>query len=324
MKKDIIKPYNLSNGDKRFKFQVYLGINPLTGKEARTTRRGFKTKKEATLELARVRLEFETQGQIVKKKSMTFKEAADLWLAVYKQTNVKRNTFDQNEVKFDIHILPKFGHLLLDKITPDYCQKVVLEWADYYQQFSTLISLTSRVFDYARLTLKQISENPIKDIIRPAGKDKEPYKSPYYDRHQLSHFLSCADQMDYQTSMFFRLAAYSGCRKGELIGLRWADYDEVSNSIRIERTVAKTKASKKILHPPKTKSGKRTISLDAETGIRLREWKRIQRIEMLKFGYSTGHHDQHIFTNKKNKLMDLSYPNFLLSQIGEKYEPCMK
>lgn len=54
-----IKSYSLQNGEKRYQFQVYVGVDPLTGKEQRTTRRGFKTKKEAQLALSRLRLEIE-------------------------------------------------------------------------------------------------------------------------------------------------------------------------------------------------------------------------------------------------------------------------
>ncbi|MEM5672805.1 Arm DNA-binding domain-containing protein [Bacillus cereus] len=42
----MIKAYNLKNGEKRYQFQIYIGIDPLTGKQQRTTRRGFKTKKK--------------------------------------------------------------------------------------------------------------------------------------------------------------------------------------------------------------------------------------------------------------------------------------
>ncbi|WP_373739379.1 tyrosine-type recombinase/integrase [Jeotgalibaca porci] len=321
MKKEKIKKYTLKSGESRYMFQIYLGINPLTGKEARTTRRGFKTKKEAEIGLARLLLEYdENKGLKDKKKKMTFKEATESWLAVYKQTRIKQNTYENSVFKFEQHILPKFGHLLLANITPDYCQKVVLNWAEYYQEFSNLISLTSRVFDYARLTLKVIDDNPIKDIIRPVTKDKTPYESPHYDREQLAHFLSCADQIDAQTSILFRLLAYTGCRKGEILGLQWRDYDEISNSIRIERTAAYTKAGKVSLHAPKTQSGVRTISLDEETGKRLREWKTTQRKELLMRGYSARSTTQHIVTNKKNGIMHLSSPNYLLIKIEKKYD----
>ena len=39
----MIKKYITKKGETRYLFQTYLGIDPATGKEKRTTRRGFKT-----------------------------------------------------------------------------------------------------------------------------------------------------------------------------------------------------------------------------------------------------------------------------------------
>lgn len=61
-----IKQYEKKDGTKAWMFHTYLGINPLTGKEARTTRRNFKTKKEAQIELNRLLVDFEENG--LKKK----------------------------------------------------------------------------------------------------------------------------------------------------------------------------------------------------------------------------------------------------------------
>lgn len=62
-----IQEYNLKSGEKRFMFQLYIGVDPLTGKEQRTTRRGFKTKKEAELALARIKLQV-SEGTYKQKK----------------------------------------------------------------------------------------------------------------------------------------------------------------------------------------------------------------------------------------------------------------
>lgn len=43
----MIKKYTTKNGETRYLFQTYLGIDPLTGKERRTTRRGFKNHKRS-------------------------------------------------------------------------------------------------------------------------------------------------------------------------------------------------------------------------------------------------------------------------------------
>ena len=43
----MIKKYLTKDGETRYMLQAYLGVDPFTGKQRRTTRRGFKTQKEA-------------------------------------------------------------------------------------------------------------------------------------------------------------------------------------------------------------------------------------------------------------------------------------
>lgn len=59
--------YKKKNGEKAWKFQAYLGINPETGKPVKTTRRNFKTQREAKLALARLQSEYE--DILMKKKN---------------------------------------------------------------------------------------------------------------------------------------------------------------------------------------------------------------------------------------------------------------
>nr|WP_326187492.1 Arm DNA-binding domain-containing protein [Exiguobacterium indicum] len=44
-----IKSYKLKSNATRYMFHLYIGVDPLTGKELSTTRRGFLTKKEARM-----------------------------------------------------------------------------------------------------------------------------------------------------------------------------------------------------------------------------------------------------------------------------------
>lgn len=49
-----IEQYIDKKGNKLYKFQVYTGINPKTGKRSQTTRRGFKTKTAANQALKQI------------------------------------------------------------------------------------------------------------------------------------------------------------------------------------------------------------------------------------------------------------------------------
>ena len=46
----MIQEYKLKDGTKRYKVRVYIGIDSLTGKQKEMVRKGFKSRKEATLE----------------------------------------------------------------------------------------------------------------------------------------------------------------------------------------------------------------------------------------------------------------------------------
>ena len=64
----------------------------------------------------------------------------------------------------------------------------------------------------------------------------------------------------------------TGMRRGELLGLQWGDIDLDAATLRVERAVEETKARLR-LKPPKTKRGRRNISLPAEAVFVLRAHK---------------------------------------------------
>jgi integrase len=58
------------------------------------------------------------------------------------------------------------------------------------------------------------------------------------------------------------LAAATGCRRNELLALRWTDLDVTKRTLRIERALDFTKKFGIKFKVPKTERGKRTIELD--------------------------------------------------------------
>lgn len=137
----MIKQYKKKNGEKAWYFKTYLGIDPLTRKKKYTTKRGFKTQKEAKIALSRLELEIEKTGFSVEKKEIpTFKEIYDLWYEQYKNT-VKESTLFVQRNAIEKHIIPKFGSLPLDKITVVYCQEQVNDWFSYYKKIILILSV---------------------------------------------------------------------------------------------------------------------------------------------------------------------------------------
>ncbi|MDM5356652.1 Arm DNA-binding domain-containing protein [Peribacillus sp. ACCC06369] len=103
-------------------FKIDTGINPETGKRQTTTRRGFKTKKEAQLAFAKVELELANGGISLNNNHLTYKDVFDQWFSYHSKT-IKTSTKKSIESKFSKHVLPRFGQLKIREITRPYCQK---------------------------------------------------------------------------------------------------------------------------------------------------------------------------------------------------------
>ena len=82
-----------------------------------------------------------------------------------------------------------------------------------------------------------------------------------------------------QAAALFAVALDSGARRAELAGLRWADVDLTTSSLRIERQLLKSRKVP-IFGPTKTKKT-RVLDLSAETLAILKEHKRTQAEEKL-------------------------------------------
>ncbi len=80
------------------------------------------------------------------------------------------------------------------------------------------------------------------------------------------------------------LAVHTGMRRGELLGLKWADVDLENAAVSIRRTLTRTDNGKRVsLGEPKTRKSRRTIPLTARAVDALKAHHKRQLEEMMKF-----------------------------------------
>lgn len=211
------KTYKKKDGSTRWLYKVYLGKDPITGKEIRTTRRDFQTKKEASLDLARLQLEIESNGIGNRNTVKTYQELYELWMSQHKE-NIRNTTEQRIRNYFKNQILPYFGKLKLDTITPTMCQKILSEWAKKYKAFQKVKSYASQVFKYGIL-IGVIKDNPMERTVTPKSKTKSSKSiDEVYTKEELQQFFNCLEELkDERAIAFFRLASYTGARKGEIL-----------------------------------------------------------------------------------------------------------
>lgn len=297
----MIKQYTKKDGTKAYMLSLYLGKDPITNKEKRTTRRGLKSMREAKILEAKLRMEVQNEGYI--NNDITYlSELYPLWLEQYRLT-VKESTLRNVIFKFKACILPLFENIPIKKITIPYAQKIVNEWFKDYKSFKLNIAYTKLLFDYA-VKLQVIKSNPFAFINAPKQKESEQqaeYK--YYSSDELKLFLKLIEN-DSLYYALYRTLAFTGMRKSELLALTWNDVDFKQSTININKTLARNLNKELISQTPKSNASKRIISIDNKTLQALKEWRNFQRVECLKFGFNTSSRNQHIFTKcDSNKLI---------------------
>jgi integrase len=102
-----------------------------------------------------------------------------------------------------------------------------------------------------------------------------------WDADQLRAFLSGIQQ--HRLYPAYYLAANTGMRRGEVLGLRWRDVDLDARRLSVHQALISVAYSLQIADV-KTGSSRRTIDLDPRTIAVLRSWRKRQLEERLALG----------------------------------------
>lgn len=309
-----ITSYTRKNGEILWKVNAYIGTNNLTGEKQIITKRGFKSKGEAQLFLAKQKVLFNEeqyeQYKFNKKVDYKFSELTKLWFAEYKAT-VTPSSLSRTKIIFKKHILPVMGDIKLSKLTPIVGKKKLDQMNLAFARKKLALSYIKRVLDYA-INLGALRTNPMASVKLVQSKDATKEKKlKYYTKDELKLYLdtiknyptSYLQQRDYT---LFRLLAFTGCRVGEISALTWADFN--GNSLSITKTAAQGDHHY-IADAPKTSASRRIVRLDDETIQILEKWRLTQSMHFFRQKIKP----RYIFATPKN--------NFLKNQgIRDRYE----
>ncbi|GGE36838.1 tyrosine-type recombinase/integrase [Streptococcus himalayensis] len=289
--KDKIK----KNGQKVYYASVYLGVDQLTGKKARTTvtattKKGVKTKARDVINA------FAANGYTVKDKPTitTYKELVKVWWDSYKNT-VKPNTRQSMEGLVRVHLLPVFGDYKLSKLTTPIIQHQVNKWADKanteqkgaFTNYSLLHNMNKRILKYG-VSLQVIPHNPANDVIVPRKRQKEKTTVKYLGNKELKQFLDYLDTLDQSNYenlfdvVLYKTLLATGCRISEALALEWSDIDLDNGIISINKTLNRYQE----INSPKSSAGYRDIPIDNATLLMLKQYKNRQQVQSWQLGRS--------------------------------------
>ena len=292
-----ITEYKKKNGTTVYRASVYLGVDKLTGKKARTTVTA-STKKSVKIKAREAVNAFAANGYSVKEKPTitTYRELVALWWESYKNT-IKPNSQQSMEGIVRLHIFPVFGDYKLDKLTTPIIQQQVNKWADKankgekgaYANYSFLNNINRRILQYG-VTMQAIKHNPARDVIIPRKQQNKEHKVKFFSNQELKQFLDYLEDLDQSSyENFFDYVLYktllaSGCRIGEALALEWSDIDLKKGTISISKTLNRYQET----NTPKSKAGLREIDIDKATVSLLKQYKKRQQVQSWQLGRSEG------------------------------------
>ncbi|WP_066057299.1 site-specific integrase [Robertmurraya korlensis] len=277
--------------DKKWGYTVSLGIDPLTKRQKQKTKATFKTRKEAVSAARKLEAEIEN-GTYVEETKMTFEAFARQWIENY-ALNAKISSVRARSKEMNLFI-SEWGPYPLKKISKQVYHRRIIELSEKYSRnyVSGIHACGRMIFSHAT-ELGLIKINPTENIRLPKyiakveELESQEDEIKFLEKEELAQFLRLANtnglEMDY---LIFTTLAYTGLRIGELLALKWTDFDEEKGTLRVTKTLYNPKNNIKEyeLLTPKTTGSIRTIKIDEKLIKMLKRHEIKQKETKLKIG----------------------------------------
>jgi integrase len=176
---------------------------------------------------------------------------------------------------------PELGHLRLQRITPSMIASCYSKWrAERDITGGTLLNVHRCLHRALKVAVLwgYLPNNPADRVEPPKARRRRPSLwSPEETRRLLES--SEGDRWHVVWSM----SLGTGCRLGEVLGLRWPDMDFAASALMVQRAVSRPRSAAPVIVLPKYEASVRSIQLPRHTATALREWKGAQAVERLRF-----------------------------------------
>ncbi len=245
---------------------------------------GFATKAQA-VEAMHARQSSAASGSFVEPSRRTVEQYLTTWLRAVRG-EVRGGTWRGYELNVRRHIGPRIGAIPMQQLTRAQVKGAYNDIAERGAPSGR--SLNAKTVHNVHLTLRKALADAVEDRLlshNPADgahrlhKDHPEMRT--WTAEQLSRFLAAV--ADDEHFCLWRLAATTGMRRGELLGLRWHDVHAATGHVQVVQQRVRGDAGF-TYGPPKTARGRRSISLDAVTVAALSSHRQSQAVIRPMFG----------------------------------------
>ena len=231
------------------------------------------TRKQAETKLTELLAQADSGGYI-KRTKRTAGDFLGQWLDTYASIQVRPTTYRRYEQIIRKHLVPTLGEIPLASLDSERLRAAYQAW-----ETSGLSSTT--VLQHHRILSQALSHGVkwgllARNVAKEVDAPKVAFHAPKFldpgDIHRLLEAFAGSPYLP-----VIQLAVFTGMRRSELLGLRWSDVDLLYGTVSVVQVMHRLKGGKSIFLAPKTRRGKRLISLGPAAVLALRAHR--ERVE---------------------------------------------
>jgi integrase len=282
-------------GERSWELKFDVGADPRTGKRL-TRYHSFKgTKRDAEAELVRLKAAA-NRGDYVDPVKTTLAEFLDKW-ETWAAAQVAGKTFERYRELLAHHVRPHLGAIRIQRLRTS-------DFADLYGRLQRPkaeggAGLAPRTVGHVHRLLHRIFGHAVKWGVVTANSiaAAEPPRVPGNEIDILAPGEIRTVLQALRGRALYPVAVVglaTGMRRGEIAGLRWGDVDFDGGRIRVERSLEQTNGGL-AFKAPKTKAGRRIVSIPPSIVAELRDHWRRQQEQRLALGMGKAGPDDLVF-----------------------------
>lgn len=273
--------------------------------------------KSGKLKTRKEQKEAEEQARIDALKIKTLRQySKSIYMPVIER-DCAENTRNHYQSHLDNHILPVLGDFKLDEITPAMITSLLSDLQKTYKASSCgcIYNVLNGIFKMA-CDDGTIETNPMLKVKRPKPGKKEKEQQllaeskKAYTMEELQYILDCLLNEPLKWRTYIVLMAETGMRRGEVLGIHWADIDFEHGTIKILHNIQAT-PYKGIYDTTPKNSNCREIDIGDDT---------VELLKQLRQEQAESCISQYVFTRENSPApMYPSAPNMYFKKIEKKY-----
>ena len=252
-------------GDRSWAVVVDIGYDPQTGKRRQKWVSVKGTKRDAERRLAEVISQLNA-GTYVEPARITLAAYLDEWMDGYVATAVRARTA-RGYGTIARSLQDALGRIPLAALKPQHVQHYYVDLLERGLSAQTVLHHHRLLSQALRQAVRwEILDRNIMERVTPPRRTAPDLRILNVDESQ--RLLAAAAGTDYHLPI--HLALYTGLRRSEILGLRWADIDLGGRTLTVSRAMVELPGDPIHLDDPKSRSSRRVVSFGAETERQLR------------------------------------------------------